>query len=94
MDPATIIDPDTKAPIQPDASTTVPEPEPQPEPEPAAAEPPPPAATPAPPEAQTESPQRPLPTGCTDLDAEMLLIAGATVEGQYRPKRRGGAAER
>jgi hypothetical protein len=68
VDPATIIDPDTKAPIQPDASTTVPRPEPEPDPEP-----------PAPPEAQTESPQRPLPKDCPGADAETLQIAAFAI---------------
>jgi hypothetical protein len=68
VDPATIIDPDTKAPIKPDAPTASVS---EPTPEPAAAESPPPT-TPTPPEPQTESPQRPLPTDCPDEDAEML----------------------
>ena len=99
VDPATILDPDTKAPIQPDASTTIPEPPPQPEP--AAAEPPPPEATPAPPEAQTESPQRPLPKDCPDDDAETLQIAAFVIRelfgapGTARPRgRRAGAGAR
>ena len=84
VDPATIIDPDTKCPIKPDASTTVPEPEP----EPAAAEspPPPPPPTTAPaPEAQTESPRRPLPKDCPDDDAETLLIVGEAIAEFFRP---------
>jgi len=81
VDPATIIDPDTKAPIKPDAPRA---PVSEPEPEPAAAESPPPPP-PTSPEAQTESPQRPLPKDCPDDDAEMLLIVGDTIEGLFRP---------
>ena len=79
VDPSTIIDPDTKAPIKPDAPTS------EPEPAPAAAESPPPPTTPTSPESQTESPQRPLPKDCSDADAEMLWIVGDTIEGQFRP---------
>jgi hypothetical protein len=75
VDPATIIDPETKAPIQPDASTTIPEPPPQRQPDPPAAEPPPQPAAPAPPEAQAESPQPPLPKDCHGDDAETFRIA-------------------
>jgi len=87
VDPSTIIDPDTKAPIKPDASTA---PVSEPEPEPAAAESPPPATTPAAPEAQTESPQRPLPKDCPDEDAEMLRIVGEAIGEFFRPP---GAAQ-
>jgi len=79
VDPATIIDPDTKAPIKPDAPRA-----PVSEPEPAAAESPPPE-TPTSPEAQTESPQRPLPKDCPDDDAETLLIAAATIADLFPP---------
>jgi hypothetical protein len=73
VDPATILDPDTKAPIQPDASTTIPEPPPpKPRPEPPAAEPPPTAASP---EAETESPQPSLPDDWQGDDAETFRIA-------------------
>jgi hypothetical protein len=83
-DPAKIMDPDTKEPIKPDATVA-------PVPEPAAAESPPPAATPPPdpgptsPEAPTESEQRPLPKGCTDIiDAEMLRMAEYTIDAEDR----------
>ena len=69
VDPATIIDPDTKAPIKPVAPAA---PTSEPEPAPAAAETPLPPTTPTSPEAQTESPQRPLPKDCPEEDAEML----------------------
>jgi len=86
VDPATIIDPDTKAPIKPDASTA---PVSEPEPAPAAAETPPPPTTPPPPEAQTEPPQPPLPKDCSDEDAETLHIAAAAIREMFRPS--GGA---
>jgi len=82
VDPSTIIDPDTKAPIKPDASTA---PVPEPEPEPAAAESPPSPTTPPPPETQTESPQRPLPKDCPDDDAETLRIAAAVIREMFPP---------
>jgi hypothetical protein len=87
VDPSTIIDPDTKAPIKPDTSTA---PVSEPEPEPAAAESPPPPpspppATPTSPEVQTESPQRPLPKVGSEDDAEMLLIAAEVVGELFGP---------
>jgi hypothetical protein len=86
-DPATIIDPDTKKPIKPDATVA---PVPEPEPAPTAAESPP-AATPAPDpdptsaESPTETEQRPLPKGCTDiLDVEMIRMAEYMIDAQNR----------
>ncbi len=83
VDPTTIIDPDTKAPIKPEAPTA-----PVSEPEPAAAESPPPT-TPTSPESQTESPQRPLPKDCSEADEEMLRIVGEAIAESQRPS--GGA---
>ena len=82
VDPATIIDPDTKAPIKPDAPAA---PASEPEPAPAAAETPPPPTTPTAPEAQTESPQRPLPKDCSELDAEMLRVIAEAIAESRRP---------
>jgi hypothetical protein len=99
VDPATIIDPETKAPIQPDASTTIPEPPPPaspaaepPPPASPAAEPPPPAASPAPSEAPTEAPQAPLPDGCEGDDAELFRIAAFLIGERFGAP--GGAQSR
>jgi len=82
VDPSTIRDPDTQQPIKPDGPAG---PVSEPEPEPAAAESPAPPATPIPPEAQTESPQRPLPKDCPEVDAEMLRIVAEAIEESQRP---------
>ena len=86
VDPTTIIDPDTKAPIKPDAPTA---PTSEPTPEPAAAESPPPPTTPTSYEAQTEAPQRPLPKDCPEEDEEMLRIVSEAIGEFFRPS--GGA---
>ncbi len=77
VDPATIIDPETKAPIQPDVSTTIPDPPPQRQPDPPA------AATPPPAEAQAGSPQPPLPEDCQGDDAETFRIAAFLIGEQF-----------
>jgi hypothetical protein len=90
VDPATIIDPETKAPIKPDApAAPTSAPAPAPEPEPVAAETPPPPTTPTAPEAQTESSQRPLPQDCPEVDEEMLRIIAEAIAESRRPS--GGA---
>ena len=89
VDPATIIDPDTKAPIKPNAPAA---PTSEPEPEPAAAETPPPPTTATAPEAQTESSQRPLPKDCSELDAEMLRVIAEAIAESRRPSGEPGCA--
>ena len=86
VDPTTIIDPDTKAPIKPDAPTA---PTSEPQPAPAAAETPSAPTDPPPPESQTEAPQRPLPKDCPEEDEEMLRIVSEAIGEFFRPS--GGA---
>jgi len=88
VDPATVIDPDTRQPLEPEAHAA---------PAPEAASPaPPPPTTPTPPEPPPdapapESPLPPLPKDCSDEDAEMYLIAGDAIRELFRPP---GAAKR
>ena len=78
VDPATIIDPNTREPIKPEASAA-PVSEPEPAPEDSPPTPPAPPETPqesVPESSESESPLPPLPEGVSGVDAEMYQIVG------------------
>ena len=79
VDPATVIDPETGRTINPDvhAATAAAA-------APASPEPPQPPVTPTPTESSPESPVRPLPEGCSEVDAEMLRMVAEALGDLFR----------